>query len=277
AANGADLVVSDLSELDVTTIQAGLRKRQQLLAWRIEQEGFDPTCEDDIESLFTVGNGYLGVRGSLDSPLPGALDDMFVAGIYDRKQPTLPYSEPEFLTDDDSTYGELVSLPFPFRLRLTAGGRPLCLPAGHWITHRRVLDLHEAILTSEVRFEIDGKRTRLRTRRMASLVDLHVLLQELTVELENHSATIDLDTAIDDPLLAGKHPHLERMQVQPEDAAVEVLQFRTKVSRQHVAIAARTTLRESGTDALQWHLTARIGTQLVFRRFVTVYTSRDVQ
>ena len=277
AANGADLVVSDLSELDVTTIQAGLRKRQQLLAWRIEQEGFDPTCEDDIESLFTVGNGYLGVRGSLESPLPGALDDMFVAGIYDRKQPALPYSEPEFLTDDDSTYGELVSLPFPFRLGLTVGGRPLCLRAGHWSTHRRILDLHEATLASELRFEIEGKRTLLRTRRIASLADLHLLLQELTVELENHSATIELDTTIDDPHLAGKHPHLERVAARPENTAVEVLQFRTKISKVRIAIASRTTLRGSGTDALQWRVPAGIGTQLVFRRFVIVYTSRDVR
>lgn len=277
AARGADLVVRDLGELDVPAIQAALDKRQQRLAWRIEQEGFDPVREDDMESLFTVGNGYLGVRGSLDSPLPGALDDMFVAGIYDRKQPALPYSEPEFLTEDDSTYGELVSLPFPFRVGLTVDGTPLCLRAGHWITHRRALDLHEATLASEVRFELDGKRTLLRTRRMASLTDLHLLLQELTVEPENHSATIALDASLDDALMAGKHPHLERVDSRLENTGLEVLQFRTRISREHVVIAARTTLRDSGTDAVQWNVPAGIGTPLVFRRYVTVYTSRDVQ
>ncbi|MGH7107208.1 MAG: hypothetical protein ACREFT_11935, partial [Acetobacteraceae bacterium] len=276
-AHGADLVVNDLSELDVPAVQARLRERQRLLAWRIEQDGFDPIREDDMESLFTVGNGYLGVRGSLDSPLPGALDDMFVAGIYDRKQPALPYSEPEFLTEDDSPYGELVSLPFPFRVALTVGGTALSLRAGHWITHRRALDLHKAMLASELRFEIDGKRTVLRTRRMASLTDRHLLLQELTVEPENHSATIELDATLDDPRLDGKHPHLERVELRPEGTAVEVLLFRTKVSREHVAIAARTTLCDSGTDALQWHIPAGIGTRRVFRRFVTVYTNRDVQ
>ena len=276
-ASGADLVVSDLGELDVLALQEGLRERQQILAWRIEQEGFDPVREDDMESLFTVGNGYLGVRGSLDSPLPGALDDMFVAGIYDRKQPALPYSEPEFLTEDDSTHGELVSLPFPFRLGLRVDGTPLCLRTGHWITHRRRLDLREATLASELRFEIEGKRTLLRTRRMASLTDLHLLLQELTVELENHSAMLELDASLDDSRLADKHPHLERDEAQPQSAAVEVLQFRTKVSREYIAIASRTTLLGSDTDALHWKVPAGIGTRLVFRRFVTVYTSRDVQ
>ncbi len=33
------------------------------LAWRIEQEGFDPAREREMEALFTVGNGCLGVRG----------------------------------------------------------------------------------------------------------------------------------------------------------------------------------------------------------------------
>lgn len=277
-ASGADLVVGDLGELDVPALRARLRERQHKLAWRIEQEGFDPVREDDMESLFTVGNGYLGVRGSLDSPLPGALDDMFVAGIYDRKQPALPYSEPEFLTEDDSTYGELVSLPFPFRIGLRVDGKPLSLLTGHWTTHRRVLDLHEAMLASELRFEIEGKRTLLRTRRMASLVDLHLLLQEVTVELENYSAIVELDASLDDSRLTDKHPHLERMEAQPRSASVEVLQLRTKVSREQVAIAARTTLHGSGTDAApQWSIPATIGTRLVFRRFVTVYTSRDVQ
>jgi alpha,alpha-trehalose phosphorylase len=276
-ARGADLVVRDLSELDVPAIQAALCNRQQLLAWRIEQEGFDPVREDDMESLFTVGNGYLGVRGSLDSPLPGALDHMFVAGIYDRKQPALPYSEPEFLTEDDSTYGELVSLPFPFRVGLTVGGTALCLRSGYWITHRRVLDLHEAMLASELRFDIQGRRTLLCSRRMASLTELHLLLQELTVELENHSAMVELDASVDDPRLADKHPHLERIPVQGQSTGVEVLQFKTRISRQHIAIAARTTLVGSGRDALQWNVPARIGTRLLFRRYVTVYTSRDVQ
>jgi len=151
------------------------------------------------------------------------------------------------------------------------------LRSGYWITHRRVLDLHEATLASELRFDIQGRRTLLCSRRMASLSELHLLLQELTVELENHSAMVELDASVDDPRLADKHLHVERIPVQGQSTGVEVLQFKTRISRQHIAIAARTTLVGSGRDALQWNVPARIGTRLLFRRYVTVYTSRDVQ
>src|SRR6185437_206699 len=275
SAFGADLVVNDLSELDVPALQAALRKRQQLLAWRIEQEGFDPTREDDMESLFTVGNGYLGVRGSLDSPLPGALDDMFVAGIYDRKQPALPYSEPELLTEGDSAHEELVSFPFPFRLGLTIGGMSQELGSDHRPSHCRTLDMHSGILASELRFELDGNRNALSTRRLASLVDLHLLLQEITVELENHSALVELDATLAPQDVARRFPHLEPLDELPRNAAFEVLHFRTKAAREEVVIAARTTLRGSGTDNLRWRVPGAIGTRLVFRRFVVVYTSRD--
>src|SRR6185312_13597443 len=117
-------------------------------------------------------------------------------GIYDRKQPLLPYSEPEFLTEGDAAHGELVSLPFPFRISLRIGDAPLELGAGHWLSHRRVLDLKDATLASELRFDVEGNLSVVHTRRLASLVDLHLLLQELTVELENHSATVELDNTL---------------------------------------------------------------------------------
>ena len=275
AASGADMVVEDLRELDLPLLLARMRDRQRLMSWRILQEGFDPGREDDMESLFTVGNGYLGVRGALDSPLPGALDDMFIAGIYDRTQPLLPYSEPQLLTEGDSAHEELVSFPFPFRVGLTIGGVSQELGSGHRPAHCRTLDMQSGILASELRFELDGNRNALSTRRLASLVDLHLLLQEITVELENHSALVELDATLAPQDVARRFPHLEPLDELPRNAAFEVLHFRTKAAREEVVIAARTTLRGSGTDNLRWRVPGAIGTRLVFRRFVVVYTSRD--
>ncbi|MGH7057729.1 MAG: beta-phosphoglucomutase family hydrolase, partial [Acetobacteraceae bacterium] len=58
AASGADMVVEDLREVDLPLLRARIRDRQRLMSWRVLQEGFDPGREDDVESLFTVGNGY---------------------------------------------------------------------------------------------------------------------------------------------------------------------------------------------------------------------------
>ena len=43
ATHGADLVVADLGELTVADMEARLReKRETVVAWQVEQEGFDP-------------------------------------------------------------------------------------------------------------------------------------------------------------------------------------------------------------------------------------------
>lgn len=277
AAQGADVVVGDLAELSVEGLETRLRERQRAIAWRIEQEGFDPAREHEMESLFTVGNGYLGVRGTPDTPLPGSLDDLYIAGVYDRKEPELPYSEPEFLTLErgEHDFGELVSLPFPFRIRLRAADTPLDLSAGRWREHRRVLDLRQGVLESHLRFEAEGRRTRVRTRRCASLADLHLLLQEITVELENHTGTVELDGSLADPELADRHPHLEALAAPFGDAGAELARFRTRASGVEIALASRTTLVGRGADAVRWREPGRIGEPLTFRRIVVVYTSRD--
>jgi beta-phosphoglucomutase family hydrolase len=279
AAHGADLVVSDLGELGVADLEARLReKRETVLAWAIEQEGFDPAREHGVESIFTVGNGYLGVRGALDAPLPGSQGDLFIAGVYDRKHPERPYSELEFLGGDrgDDPYAELVSLPFPFRLHLAVDGQPLDLAGPHGRVHRRRLDLREGLLHGETMYENEAdRRTVLRSRRGASLADLHLLLQEVTVCLENHSGTVELDTSLADPDLATHHPHLVPAEAGGPDPARDIQGFTTRASGIAICLAARTTLVGSGQEAVRWRIPARIGEPLTFRRYVVVYTGRD--
>lgn len=280
AAHGADLVVADLGEVTVADLDARLRERREtVVAWQVEQEGFDPAREHDMESLFTVGNGYLGVRGALDTPVPGSQGDLFIAGVYDRKHPGRPYSELEFLTvgRGDYPYSELVSAPFPFRVRLRLDGRPLDLTGPHWRAYRRLLDLRHGMLHGHAEYETDAdRRTVVRTRRCASLDDLHVLLQEVTVCLENHSGAVEFDGSLADPDLASHHPHLVPLVAGAADADLDLQRFTTQASEIEVCLAGRTTLVGSGRDAVRWEVPAAIGETLTFRRIVAVYTSRDL-
>jgi alpha,alpha-trehalose phosphorylase len=277
-AHGADVVVNDLSELSVEELSTRLLTREQEIAWRVEQTGFDPAREHEMESIFTVGNGYLGVRGALDTPLPGSLGDLLIAGIYGRKQPKLPYSEPEFMTVDrgEYQYSELVSLPFPFNIQLRACDELLILGEGRWRRHRRILDLRRGILEGESLFEVNGRRTRVATRRLASLADVHLLLQEVSVQLENYSGTLEFDAPFATQNIATAHPHIEPLPSDSDSASVDLAVFRTKASGFEIALAARTTLVGSDKDAAHWRVPARVGETLTFRRIIAVYTNRDL-
>ena len=134
-----------------------------------------------MESIFAIGNGYIGVRGALDTPLPGSQGDLFVAGVYDRKFPKRPYSELEFVASDreDYPYSEIVTFPFPFRLTVTVDGVAVGLAETHWLDHRRTLDLRRGSLRSYVEYDIDAdRRVTIQTQRCASLADLHLLCRK---------------------------------------------------------------------------------------------------
>lgn len=283
--HGADLVVADLAELSPPSLDARFRQRAQAKAdtapaahsWRIEQEGFDPAREHGMESLFTLGNGYMGVRGSLDTPLPGSQADLFVAGIYDRKQASLPYSELEFLTGDrgDDAYSEIASLPFPFGIVISVDGQHLDLVEGPWREHRRVLDLAGGALYGQYLYEDDrGRRTRVETWRCASLADPHLLLQEVAVTCENHSSLVQFDTSIQDASLKTEHPHLQRLRAAERDG-LDLREYGTQASGYTVALVSRSRLDGENRDRVYWQADGQAGITLRLRRYASVFTDRD--
>lgn len=278
-AEGADIVVDDLSELDPFTLELRLReKRETVLAWRVEEEGFDPAREHDMESIFTVGNGYVGVRGALDAPLPGSHADLLIAGVYDRKQASRPYSEVEFLGGGrgDHQHTELVSVPFPLRTRIVVGGVPLDLGGTHFRTHCRTLDLRDGLLSIQTEYVTNvDRRVVVRTRRCASLANLHLLLQEVTIRLANHSTLIEVDTSLEDPDLLTNHPHLSRLSCGEPRDHVELQRYITQASAVEIAVASRTALVSDDVPSVRFRVNGRIGETLTFRRYVAVYTSSD--
>lgn len=285
--HGSDVVVEDLSEIDPETLDARFRahssrrsrKEAAMLfdeAWRVEQEGFDPALEHAMESLYTVGNGYLGVRGALDMPLPGSQGDLFIAGIYDRKQSSLPYSELEFLTENrNDPFGEIVSLPFPFRVGISVDGKPLEMTQSHWHGHRRTLDLRRGVFSARYRFEDErGGAFTVETWRCASLSQPHLLLQEVRITCETHDATVELDASASDKDLALVHPHLRPCSVQAMPG-LDVRAYDTQASGFRIALATRVCLNTEPGEGVFWQVAGKRGVPICMRRYVCVFTSRD--
>lgn len=282
---GADVVAGDLGELDVPRLEFLFRERAAARAapaameeaWGVEQEGFDASREHEMESLYTVGNGYLGVRGALDMPLPGSQADLFVAGVYDRKHSGLPYSELEFLTEGrgDHAYSEIVSAPFPFRLRVAVDGRPLDMAEGPWRSFRRSLDLRRGAFRARYLFEDEhGRRTTIDSWRCASAADPHLLLQEVSVTCENHEALVEIDTSLHVPELGQNHPHLQPLTPESGDG-MDVRAYATRASGYTIALASRARRAGETRDRVYVQAPAAAGKALRLQRYAAVYTSRD--
>jgi len=151
-------------------------------AWVLVEEGFTLAREHELESLFAIGNGYAGSRGSLAEGSALSSPATFLAGVFDSEAGPISGLAP---TADWT------------RLSATIDGQPLRLDNGHNLEHRRVLDMQQGILWREWRHQnVAGRIIRVQMLRLASLADRHLLLQCATISPENYNGRVSIDAAL---------------------------------------------------------------------------------
>jgi trehalose/maltose hydrolase-like predicted phosphorylase len=154
--------------------------------WILIEEGFTPAREHEVESLFSIANGYVGSRGSLAEGSALSAPATFVAGVFSSGVGCVP---------------ELVRLADWSHLSITVEGHPLRLDQGQTLSHRRILDLRQGMLWREWRQQdVAGRITRLKELRLASLSDRHLLVQSVTLTAENYNGMASIDATPIGPL-----------------------------------------------------------------------------
>ncbi len=147
--------------------------------WVLIEEGFVLTREHEIESLFSVSNGYVGTRGSLFEGSALSEPATFVAGVFDAAPGSIP---------------TLLRAPEWTRLSIIVNGSTLRLDSGRPLKHYRLLDMRQGILWRNWRhLDPHGRITHIRSLRLASLADRSLLLQSLIFTPENYSGYLTLE------------------------------------------------------------------------------------
>jgi len=99
--------------------------------WLVHENGFDPSKMNSFETIFTLGNGYMGSRGILEEIPYDAFCGTYIAGVFDESISQVP---------------ELVNVPNPVDLRMTAEGEKLDIKGMYLYDHKRSLDMHTGCL-----------------------------------------------------------------------------------------------------------------------------------
>lgn len=149
--------------------------------WLMIDEEHTPAREHELESLFSVSNGYLGSRGSLPLGHSRAGPSIFLAGVFDTHPP--------------SSLPELAAIPGWTLLSQGIGAHRLDMENPVVTAHRRMLDMRQGMFRREFRLtDEEGRSTRIRFLRIASLADRHVLLQSVLLTPENYSGPAAIRT-----------------------------------------------------------------------------------
>ncbi len=147
--------------------------------WALSEIGFDGDHVAVTETLFSLSNGYLGVRASLPDGRNLRRPGTFLNGFHE----TWPIVHPEEAYGFATTGQTIVRAPDATVVEIEVDGEPLdARVAATWQRH---LDFRRGVLTHRGRWITStGVDVDLRLDRLVSVVEKTVLAQRLTVTLD---------------------------------------------------------------------------------------------
>ena len=237
--HGADVVVQDLAELlrerspRSRRTSVGRQARRSAMSpdpgrpftvepWHVREPKLDMAAIGQVESVFALSNGHIGLRGNLDEGEPHATPGTYLNSFYEKRP--LPYAEGGYGYPESGQ--TIINVTNGKLIRLLVEDEPFDLRYGELRHHERVLDLQSGTLTREVEWASPaGRAVRVRSERMVSLTQRAIAAIRYEVEVLDGPALLvvqselvaneqlparaeadpRVEAALTDPLLSEQH------------------------------------------------------------------------
>ncbi len=146
----------------------------ELQHWLVSEDGFRTKWLGKGEAVFSLGNGYMGLRSVTEEHYANEQRNLFVAGTFNK------------FADNEVT--ELPNAADVLWMEFTLNGVRFDLTQGEILAYRRTLNLKQAELVREVTWQSpDGGVYDLVFHRFVSMANLHVIAQRVTVTPKQES------------------------------------------------------------------------------------------
>ena len=156
--------------------------------WQIIEEGFHPDINREAESIFAIGNGYMGQRANMEEKYSGdSLQGSYLAGIYYPDKTKVGWWKvgyPEY-------FAKVPNAPDWTGIGVQIDNTEIDLAKLKVENFRRVLNMKEGYLSRE--FTVlpgKGKRVRVQTFRFLSMAEPELSIISYKVSPLNFNATI---------------------------------------------------------------------------------------
>ncbi len=250
--------------------------------WLLERGGYrnNPKRLQINETLMTIGNGYLNIRGSLEEQPPGSCSGMYLNGIYDRSEADVE---------------ELVKCPVWTDVSLWIDGVKASRPECRVLRHEQMLDMRKGVLHRKTRFKLpDGKVVTFATSKLVFLHKMHRGYMRVRVTPENFSGEIRVLSGLNGEVFNRgffpgeqlKHLHLERI-----ERGRDLMYLEMKTREREISISSAASWRMVNGDraSVTWEpriygekftsemtLDAQKGFPYEFEKCSVVCTSREI-
>ena len=245
--------------------------------WYIEETEFDPKKLHGGETVYTIGNGYFGTRGTFEEGYPKANPGTLLFGVFDKIA---------------IAKEELANAPDWLAIKLFINDERFRLDQGKILDYHRILDMQHGILRREIRWESPGGiRIRITSERFASLADEHVgvIRYSLTAEeLPQSEEKLDVliwsalnmnvgnyDLIHWEPVEQRRDGELLWLHSQTRHSSVQLVQTMSFTSRD--CEFQKELIRSDTSPSIRIYKDLAVGETMTVEKVVVMYTSRDVE
>lgn len=167
------------------------RLRYPVDPWRLTETRYS---DDGVsETVFAVGNGYLGLRGNHIEGRGAHEHGTFINGLHE----VWPIRHAEQAYGFAEVGQTIINAPDAKVMRVYVDDEPLSFDEATVREYTRTLDMHTGVLTRNLLWETpSGKRVRMRDERLVSFEERHLAVLRLEVTVENSDAPVTVSCQI---------------------------------------------------------------------------------
>jgi trehalose/maltose hydrolase-like predicted phosphorylase len=153
-------------------------------SWQVSDAPFNPFKLSHTETIYTIGNGYMGLRGTFEEGYPNEMVSTLVHGIFN-------HAEGDLVPD-------IVNLPNPLPIVVEINDEAFHMKSGSILGYERTLNLQTGLLQRAVLWRNSkGVVVRITFSRFASLENQHLLAQSVEVIPLSGPANVRIYAAFD--------------------------------------------------------------------------------
>src|SRR6516225_6122238 len=155
--------------------------------WNMIETRFHAELVAQSETIGTVANGYLGMRGCQEEGAPSKENCTLINGFYE----TWPIVYPETAYGFAKTGQTILNVTDSKTIKLFVDDEPFWLPNANLLSYDRRLNMKSGTLDREILWEtLAGKQVLITSRRLVSFANRHVAAISYRVTLLNGAASL---------------------------------------------------------------------------------------
>lgn len=165
--------------------------------WRVREDSLDLEHNTHAETLFALANGYIGTRGTFEEGVAGnplSCEGTYLNGVFLREK--IHYEEIGygFATHNN----KMIQVPNGKSIALEVDGERFTIGESTVEDYSRILDFRTGTLERSARWKTQsGKTLEIKSKRLVSLEEKHLLGMEYQITAVNFSGEVQLTSSLD--------------------------------------------------------------------------------